>query len=239
MSVSSSWSVSSQWLRSSSVSTSEKSSIWAKPAQVLWSSVVWLRSSSPPRALHRDTARLTVSLSLLTGTRDTSWRRTALLALNRRIRAHTDCYEAWTWMKTSFFWCVSLCGLSNLRRTPSRTGSSRSSPLSSTSQSCRSSCVFLLLRLRMVETALQSSAVRLRVSLWPSCGSSTQDEQDRSSLCCTALSRSTAAPCWTSEAAQQWTNLSSRFLSTLGGKDKIINEEYNHIVPKISYRYDE
>lgn len=62
-------------------------------------------------------------------------------------------------------WCVSLCGLSNLRRTPSRTGSSRSSPLSSTSQSCRSSCVFLLLRLRMVETALQSSAVRLRVSL--------------------------------------------------------------------------
>lgn len=91
---SSSWSVSSQWLRSSSVSPSETSSSWAKAPQDLWSSVVWLRSSSPPRAPHRDTARLTVSLSLFTGTRDSSWRTTVLLALNSRITTNSDC---WGW----------------------------------------------------------------------------------------------------------------------------------------------
>ena len=99
---SSSWSVSSQWLRSSSVSPSETSSSRAKAPQDLWSSVVWLRSSSPPRAPHRDTARLIVSLSPFTGTRDSSWRTTVLLALNRRIRTKSDCW-GWFMVECRFY----------------------------------------------------------------------------------------------------------------------------------------
>jgi len=78
------WSVSLQWLRSSSFSPSEYSRNSASCSQALWSIWVWLRSISPPKACERASVLLEEPLSdpsLLIQARNCSSK--ALLQLKR------------------------------------------------------------------------------------------------------------------------------------------------------------
>lgn len=80
------WSVSWQWLRSSSESPSEYSRTSASDLQFCRFSRVSLRSTSPLKARDRAAALLTRSVSAPTSTRSRRWSSRALLHLRQRQR---------------------------------------------------------------------------------------------------------------------------------------------------------
>lgn len=127
-------------------------------------------------------------------------------------------------------WNISLCHsvlneicpvrVSHRSLTVCRMRKSMSTPVSSISQSSRMSSVSGWDFWMAVLMSLQCSVVRCRMLFCVFVLRSKAVLQEKSSLLCRAEKTAAAAPCWSSEILQQWSNFSNRNLSTLGARGK-------------------